>query len=95
MTVKEWVNYYEDTEQHKQRLLNVISLEFSHTRLEDYIDQPQVVCNTVLHHLVIRVITSLENLEMSGNLKHVRDFVSSQGTVMLSLSPSGWIKSLG
>ena len=48
MTVKEWVNYYEDKEQHKQRLLNVISLEFSHTRLEDYVDQPQVVCVAIL-----------------------------------------------
>jgi len=44
MTVKDWVKYYEDAEQHRNRLLNVISLEFSHTRLEDYVDQPQVVC---------------------------------------------------
>jgi len=26
-----------------------------------------------------RMTTCLENLEMSGNLKHVRDFVNSQG----------------
>jgi len=43
MSVKDWVRYYEDVEQHEHRLLNVISLEFSHTRLEDYVDQPQVV----------------------------------------------------
>ena len=43
MSLKEWVQYYEDVEQHKDRLLNVISLEFSHTRLEDYVDQPRVV----------------------------------------------------
>jgi len=43
MTVKDWVRYYEDVEEHQHRLLNVISLEFSHTRLEDYVDQPQVV----------------------------------------------------
>ena len=43
LTVKDWVKYYEDVEQHQHRLLNVISLEFSHTRLEDYVDQPQVV----------------------------------------------------
>lgn len=41
MTVKDWVRYYENTE--RDRLLNVISLEFSHTRLEDYVDQPEVV----------------------------------------------------
>jgi len=28
-----------------------------------------------------RVITCLENLEMSGNLEHVRDVVNSQGNV--------------
>jgi len=27
------------------------------------------------------VTTCLENLEMSGNLKHVRDYVNSQGNV--------------
>ena len=43
MSLKEWVTYYENKEQHKDRLLNVISLEFSHTRLEDYVDQPRVV----------------------------------------------------
>jgi F-box and leucine-rich repeat protein 10/11 len=43
MSLKEWVKYYEDIEQHKTRLLNVISLEFSHTRLEDYVDQPRIV----------------------------------------------------
>lgn len=41
MTVKDWVHYYENAE--RDRLLNVISLEFSHTRLEDYVDQPEVV----------------------------------------------------
>lgn len=41
MTVKDWVHYYENEE--RDRLLNVISLEFSHTRLEDYVDQPEVV----------------------------------------------------
>lgn len=48
MTLKEWVNYFEDAEQHKDRLLNVISLEFSHTRLEDYVDQPRVVSSLFL-----------------------------------------------
>jgi F-box/leucine-rich repeat protein 10/11 len=52
MTLKEWVNYYEDAEQHKERLLNVISLEFSHTRLEDYVDQPRVVSSLFLKYIV-------------------------------------------
>jgi len=47
MTVKDWVKYYEeDVAAGRRRLLNVISLEFSHTRLEDYVDQPQVVRTT-------------------------------------------------
>ena len=41
MSMKEWVRYYENPE--RQRLLNVISLEFSHTRLENYVEQPMLV----------------------------------------------------
>lgn len=46
MTMKEWVKYYESPE--KDKLLNVISLEFSHTKLENYVESPSLVCNTVL-----------------------------------------------
>lgn len=41
MTMKEWTRYY--TAEERDRLLNVISLEFSHTRLENYVEQPEVV----------------------------------------------------
>ncbi|XP_050521569.1 jmjC domain-containing histone demethylation protein 1-like isoform X2 [Daktulosphaira vitifoliae] len=41
MTMKEWTKYYEDPE--KDKLLNVISLEFSHTKLENYIKRPNIV----------------------------------------------------
>lgn len=41
MTMKEWCKYYNDPE--KDRLLNVISLEFSHTKLEDYVMSPTIV----------------------------------------------------
>ncbi|ELT93702.1 hypothetical protein CAPTEDRAFT_226024 [Capitella teleta] len=41
MSMKEWVRYY--TADERDRLLNVISLEFSHTRLENYVEQPEVV----------------------------------------------------
>lgn len=41
MTMKEWEQYYE--EPHKDRLLNVISLEFSHTKLDNYVQSPAVV----------------------------------------------------
>ncbi|KAM0725100.1 JmjC domain-containing histone demethylation protein 1 [Formica fusca] len=41
MTMKEWQKYYEDS--NKERLLNVISLEFSHTKLENYVQSPALV----------------------------------------------------
>ncbi|XP_063541414.1 jmjC domain-containing histone demethylation protein 1 [Cydia strobilella] len=41
MTMKDWQRYYDDP--NKERLLNVISLEFSHTRLENYVQAPRVV----------------------------------------------------
>ncbi|CAH2052035.1 unnamed protein product, partial [Iphiclides podalirius] len=41
MTMKDWQRYYDDA--NKERLLNVISLEFSHTRLENYVQAPRIV----------------------------------------------------
>ncbi|XP_067014972.2 jmjC domain-containing histone demethylation protein 1 [Anabrus simplex] len=41
MSMKEWQRYYDDP--NKDKLLNVISLEFSHTKLENYIQTPTVV----------------------------------------------------
>ena len=42
MSMKEYVQYYED-KTNRERLLNVISLEFSHTKLENYVEQPKTV----------------------------------------------------
>lgn len=39
--MKQWVQYFED--KRRSKLLNVISLEFSHTRLENYVEQPKFV----------------------------------------------------
>ncbi|KAH3886544.1 hypothetical protein DPMN_010555, partial [Dreissena polymorpha] len=41
MTMKDWVKYYESLD--RDRLLNVISLEFSHTKLENYVESPNLV----------------------------------------------------
>lgn len=41
MSMKEWQRYYEDPD--KDKLLNVISLEFSHTKLENFIQTPSIV----------------------------------------------------
>lgn len=45
MPMKEWQKYYEDP--HKEKLFNVISLEFSHTRLEQYVKRPNIVSNAL------------------------------------------------
>ncbi|EDV49826.1 jmjC domain-containing histone demethylation protein 1 [Drosophila erecta] len=41
MTMKEWQQYYDSPQ--KDRLLNVISLEFSHTRLDRFVQSPEIV----------------------------------------------------
>lgn len=41
MSMKEWQRYYEES--NKDRLLNVISLEFSHTKLENFVTTPTIV----------------------------------------------------
>uniref|UniRef100_T1JN42 [histone H3]-dimethyl-L-lysine(36) demethylase n=1 Tax=Strigamia maritima TaxID=126957 RepID=T1JN42_STRMM len=41
MSMKDWVKYYETPV--RDKLLNVISLEFSHTKLENYVESPTVV----------------------------------------------------
>lgn len=52
MTMKEWTKYYEEGV--KDKLLNVISLEFSHTKLENYIKRPNIVCILYYYnHLII------------------------------------------
>ena len=39
--MKEWCTYYENPV--RERLLNVISLEFSHTKLESMVESPNIV----------------------------------------------------
>lgn len=41
MTMKEWQEYYDNP--NKDKLQNVISLEFSHTKLDNYIQSPSIV----------------------------------------------------
>jgi len=50
MTMKEWTKYYEEPV--KDKLLNVISLEFSHTKLENYIKRPNIVNITSYYQLL-------------------------------------------
>lgn len=43
MTMAQFVRYYETPEEERDKLFNVISLEFSHTKLENLIKRPTVV----------------------------------------------------
>ncbi|CAF1171467.1 unnamed protein product [Adineta steineri] len=43
MTMKSWTDYYDQPSDKRSRLLNVISLEFSHTALERYVESPSIV----------------------------------------------------
>lgn len=41
MTLQQWVKYF--TSEERDEIYNVISLEFSHTKLEDMVEPPEVV----------------------------------------------------
>lgn len=43
MSMAQFVRYYETPEEEREKLFNVISLEFSHTKLENLIKRPTVV----------------------------------------------------
>ncbi|CAF3020827.1 unnamed protein product, partial [Rotaria sp. Silwood2] len=43
MTMKSWTDYYDQSPEKRSQLLNVISLEFSHTKLEKYVESPLLV----------------------------------------------------
>uniref|UniRef100_A0AAR2KR93 Lysine-specific demethylase 2B n=1 Tax=Pygocentrus nattereri TaxID=42514 RepID=A0AAR2KR93_PYGNA len=43
MSMAQFVRYYETPEEEREKLFNVISLEFSHTKLENLIQRPAVV----------------------------------------------------
>ncbi len=46
MTMKSWTDYYDQSPEKRSKLLNVISLEFSHTALEKYVESPSIVRNS-------------------------------------------------
>lgn len=56
MSMKEWQRYYE--EENKDRLLNVISLEFSHTKLENFVTTPTIVSFSLVTYKFITFIIS-------------------------------------
>lgn len=51
MTMAQWTRYYETPEEEREKLYNVISLEFSHTRLENMVQRPSTVSLTIFSTL--------------------------------------------
>lgn len=43
MSMAQWARYYETPEDEREKLYNVISLEFSHTKLENLVQRPATV----------------------------------------------------
>lgn len=46
MSMAQWTRYYETPVSQREKLYNVISLEFSHTKLENLVRRPTTVCIT-------------------------------------------------
>lgn len=55
MSMAQFVRYYETPEEERDKLFNVISLEFSHTKLENLIKRPTVVFVTC-HALSVMIL---------------------------------------
>lgn len=53
MTMAQWTRYYETPEEEREKLYNVISLEFSHTRLENMVQRPSTVSLHFLHKAIV------------------------------------------
>jgi len=52
MSMSQFVRYYETPEAQREKLYNVISLEFSHTKLENIVKRPNVVRDPVYFQLL-------------------------------------------
>lgn len=53
MTMAQWTRYYETPEEEREKLYNVISLEFSHTRLENMVQRPSTVSLAISSTLLL------------------------------------------
>lgn len=53
MSMAQWRRYYETPPSEREKLYNVISLEFSHTRLENLVKRPASVRGHTTSHIRI------------------------------------------
>lgn len=75
MTMAQWTRYYETPEEEREKLYNVISLEFSHTRLENMVQRP----STVSHYLLCDVFSFrfLRGPPTSSQINHIQRIILS------------------
>lgn len=57
MSMSQFVRYYETPEAQREKLYNVISLEFSHTKLENIVKRPNVVRDPVVMVFIFNFFT--------------------------------------
>lgn len=50
MSMAQWTRYYETPPSQRDKLYNVISLEFSHTKLDSLVQRPNTVGTSVTFH---------------------------------------------
>ena len=70
MTMAQWTRYYETPEDEREKLYNVISLEFSHTRLENMVQRPSTVS---------LIVVSTLSLSPGGLFIHWEKFLNIPG----------------
>lgn len=76
MSMAQWRRYYETPPSEREKLYNVISLEFSHTRLENLVKRPaSVSVCTVLHMTFTETV--LVEATVWGEKKWIRNFTFS------------------
>lgn len=51
MSMAQWTRYYETPPSQREKLYNVISLEFSHTKLENLVKRPSTVRTILVYSL--------------------------------------------
>lgn len=58
MSMAQWRRYYETPPSEREKLYNVISLEFSHTRLENLVKRPASVSPTKAAARILGAVTA-------------------------------------
>lgn len=58
MSMAQWRRYYETPPSEREKLYNVISLEFSHTRLENLVKRPASVSPTMAAAMILGAVTA-------------------------------------